>query len=182
VEHHKRSPFYQQANSELPDEFVEDDGTVVKYESTIEQSTYGREGEGAKEPLLIREESEDGKTITLRNFIPEHLLANTLTCIRNEEYGLIYEQLLAESTRQTYESEGGGGFEEFARFFAKHRQELAATLNRMMLGIPSQATDLRPMPGGRFRCTFRPQVAPTVKFKTVEMVKEGVELKLVVIR
>lgn len=184
IEHHTRPSFYEKAAlTELPEEVTLEDGTVIKYRSTEVQPTYGRGGDKHL-PFQIREETEDAngkKTVVLRALLPEHVLINTLTCLRNEEYELLYEQMLADRTRQSYE-EASQGVEEFADFFRKNRHDVAATLTRMIAGLPHQEVRMDNLGDGVVRCTLRPQIAEPFKFKSVDVIKEGQQMKLLLIR
>jgi hypothetical protein len=104
IEYRDRPAFYASAGVELPDRETLPDGTVVVYRdrnlSGALQENADRDEEG--KPFLIREKLEDG-TIVLRSILPEQLLANLITCIRNEEYTLIWEQILAEQTRTAWQ-------------------------------------------------------------------------------
>lgn len=181
VEHHKRPAFYQRAISgELPDQVTLDDGTVIKYEPVEATSTLGRKTEDGRKSFEIREESEapDGtKLITLRAMLPEHVLVNTLTCLRNEEYALLYEQMLGERARERHEQEGGG-VEEFSASLRKNRHDLVATLTRMVAGLPHEEVAIVSNGDGVIRCRLRPQIAQPFKFTTVDVVKEGTAMKL----
>ena len=181
VEYHKRPAFYERAAmGKLPDEVTLDDGTIVKYHSTQEQSSFGRTGDDKARPFQIREESEDGKTITLHAMVPEHVLTNALTCLRNEEYQLMFDQLLADRTKQEMERDGEST-DECLEFFHKHRHELVATLTRMIAGLPHEEVSITPLREGVTRCRLRPQVAEGFRFKIVDVVKEGEGLKLLMV-
>ena len=181
VVYQERPAFYEKASaSPLPDEVTLEDGTVVKYRPTNSNSSLGRMGPDRLEPFEIREEHEDG-SVTLRAAVPEHVIVNTLACLRDEEYELLYNQMLAAKTRQAYDDDGGG-LAGFTEFFRKHRHELVATLSRMMAGMPRQDVNIRPLGDGVTRCNLRPQIAEPFKFKELDIVKEGQELKLLMIR
>lgn len=178
VEHHKRPAFYYKAAmGDLPDEIRLADGTVLKY------STYGEDGgigtrssgKGGK-PFLIREEMEDG-SIVLRAIVPEHVLVNLLECLRQQEYDLIYEQLLAEETRQQFEAEGDGA-DGCAAYLKKNRHELVATLTRMVAGFAAQETRFDALGEGLVRCVLRPQHVGKLKYKYFDVTQEGLGLKL----
>lgn len=185
IEHHMRPAFYEKAAlGELPSEVTLEDGTIIKYHSNQAQSTYGRGGDDRYAPLQIREETQtpDGKVIvTLRALMPEHVLTNALTCVQREEYELMWEQLIAQRTKEAYE-EAEQGFEEFAEVFRKHRHDFAATLTRMVSGLPAQEVSMKPIGGGITRCKLRPQIADPFKFKVVDVVKEDQQFKLLMIR
>ena len=72
VEYHKRPSFYEKATTQkLADEITMPDGTVIKYDSRIQPSSYGRTGDEKRKPFEIRQEKEDG-SVVLRARVPEH--------------------------------------------------------------------------------------------------------------
>lgn len=179
VEYHRRPAYYQAAAlGELPDRVTLADGTVIVYETTDLVGEL-RKDDGAAKPFQIREEFEDDSVI-LRARVPEHVLANTLTCLRNQEYELLWEQLLSEQTKLSYERRGLG-VEDFAAYFAHRRNDLAKTINRMMLGIPRNEVVMENLGEGVIRIRFHPQVGRLFRFKTVDVVSEGPGLKLLMI-
>jgi hypothetical protein len=178
VEYHKRPGFYQKAAmGDLPTQLTLDDGTVIKYSDYEAQSGMGRAGEEGRKPFLIREELPDGEII-LRALLPEHVLVLTLTCLRNEEYDLMWEQVIAEHTRQEFEAADGGGKDACVAYFRKHRHDLVATLTRMVLGLSSQQVRFDRGGEGVIRCRLRPQFVGELKFKYFDVAKEGLGLKL----
>lgn len=180
IEYHTRPDFYEKASpTALPDEVTLEDGTVIKYRTAGAQSSYGRTGKEQHEPLQIREERDDGKVI-LRNLLPEHVLMNALACVQKQEWQLMWDQLLADETKAKYE-EAGQGVNEFTEFFQTHRHELAATLNRMVSGMAQQHVAFRTQ-GAYTRCQIRPQFAEPFKYKTVDVVKEKNQYKLLMIQ
>lgn len=181
IEYHKRPSYYKQASEEeLPDRVTLDDGTVIVYEDRGNQATLEGHMEQRGEPTQFREERDDG-TVELRAFIPQHILANLVMCLRNEEYELMWDQLLAEETRESYEDEAGG-YEAFEDFMAEHRRDLLAMLNRMLVGQAMQELHIHRVEGGVMRCEFRPQVQHDFEFRQIDMVYEGTDLKLLMIR
>jgi len=182
IEHHRRPAFYEKAAlGELPDELVLEDGTIVKYSTRVTQRRlHAQSNESAGKPFQMREERDDGMVI-LSAYLPEHVIVNTLTCLRNEEYELLWDQLVAERTKQAA-AEAGEGVEEFAAWMRKHRHDLVATLTRMAAGIHNEAISVTPMGDNLIRCRLRPQIAQPFKFKTIDMAREGFDLKLVGIR
>ena len=180
IEHHRRPAYYRDAAvGELPDRITLADGTVIVYE-TINGPGDLKTRVGIDEKVFqIREEFEDG-SVVLRARVPEQVLANTLTCLRNQEYELLWEQLLSERTRRSYELQGKG-VEDFANYFGKRRNDLAKTINRMMLGIPRNEVIMENIGSGVIRIRFHPQVGRLFRFKTVDVVSEGPGLKLLLI-
>ncbi len=117
VEYHKRPTYYKNAmTGGVQDRVTLDDGTVLVFTSRdVSDDDDGGTGDGSSERLRIREELDDG-TIILRAFLPQHVMANTMTCLRNQEYELIWEQLLSERTKRSYEAREQDS-EDFAVFF-----------------------------------------------------------------
>jgi hypothetical protein len=177
IEYHRRPEYYSKlVEGDLPNRVVLEDGTVIVYNAERDSGVQQEE----KRPFMIREEMEDG-TIVLRAALPQHVIANTLTCISNREYELLWDQMLSERTKMAYEAEGQGA-EEFGAFFSKHREELAKTLNRMMRGLVSHDVVVEQAGNGVIVLRFWPQVAQQFKFRRVEIVHEGLGLKLLLIR
>jgi hypothetical protein len=181
VEYHPRPGYYRNtAAGPQPDRVTLDDGTVVVFTTREPTSELTQQAESGAEPFQIREELDDG-TVVLRALLPQHVLANTLTCLRNREYELIWEQLLAERTRRAYELRGQG-LEEFEAFFSANRGELVATLTRLLLGLVRGESFMENVGGGVVRFRFHPRVGTEFRFKTAEVVSEGGDLKLLLIR
>jgi hypothetical protein len=188
VEYHRRPSYYRSmAGGDQPDRVTLDDGTVLVYQSRAETSELQREADGdddgsgsGGQRFQIREEMDDG-TIVLRAVLPQHVLANTLTCLRNQEYDLVWEQLLADQTRRAYAARNQGP-EEFEAFFSANRVELAATLTRMLMGLSRGEAFMENVGGGIVRFRFHPRVGSQFRFKTAEVISEGGGLHLLMIR
>ncbi len=178
IEYRRRPAFYRQAAmGRLPDRVTLEDGTVIVFEEDGVRTG----GRGAdREPFKIRLVRDDGR-ILLRCRRPEDVLVNTITCLHNEEYELLWEQMLSEQTKAAYE-ERLEGVEEFSAFFARNRRDLLAALGRMRLGIPRQEVIVKNLGGGVIEYRFRPQIAGQFKFKRLEVISEGPGLKLLMIR
>ncbi len=178
IEYHKRPSYFRRlADGPMPDRVELEDGTVLVYET---RDLSGRPTEGISENTFqLREELEDGSSV-LRALIPEHVLANTLNCIRNGEYELLWDQMLSVRTKLAY-AERGEGAEEFSAFFQKNRIDLAKTLNRMLDGITSYETVIEDVGDGVTVCRFWPQIAQQYRFKRVAIVREDFMLKLLLI-
>ena len=182
IERHVRPAFYQSASqSVLPDEVELEDGTIVEYVApkSTKPPVAGGDDPDAK-PFEIREELDDG-TVILRCILPEHVIANTMTCLRNREYELMWDQLLAQRTRAAYGNDGLG-FDDFADFMDEERPEIMKTLNRMSFGFMGQDVILDSGARGALRARFSPRLASEFRFTIVEMTMEKGGLKLVLIR
>jgi hypothetical protein len=187
IEYRRRPAYYaRMMDGPAPDRVVLDDGTVVLYNASeatkkmsAEAITRAAKRDADADVFRIRDEQEDG-SVVLRALLPEHVIANTLTCLRTQEYDLIWEQLLAEDTKLAYTAEGQGKA-EFTAFFLKNRIPLAKTLNRMRIGFATYETVVSKQPGGIIECSFWPQVAKQMQFKKVRIIRENFGLKLLII-
>ena len=63
-----------------------------------------------------------------------HVVSNLRECLVNEEYDLIWEQLLSSSQQSFYEAGGEAGREAFERFLRQARKDLVTCLRRMEAG------------------------------------------------
>jgi hypothetical protein len=178
VEYHRRPAFYKSAAvGQLEDRVTLEDGTVLVYTTRGGSQDSGAGASG--ERFQIREELDDG-TIILRAMLPQHVLANTMTCLRNQEYELIWDQLLSKQTKHSYELRDQG-YDQFAAFFKVNRLELGATLTRMMLGLSRGESYMENMGGGVILYRFHPRIASEFDFKTVKVIAEDGGLKLLII-
>src|SRR5437867_2896217 len=88
IEYITRPGYYQEAMPPgSPQRVTLDDGTVLVFQTRDAQKDLEPKtaGPGDKpEPFRIREEKDDG-TVILRALLPQHVLANTLTCLRKQE-------------------------------------------------------------------------------------------------
>ena len=185
IEYHTRPSYYKNAmTGATQDRVTLADGTVLVFTSRAVFDDAGDNsdgiGDGPSERFQIRQEFDDG-TIVLRAFLPQHVLANTMTCLRNQEYELIWEQLLSEQTRRSYKAREQD-YDDFAAFFAANRLELAATLTRLMLGLTRGESFMSNDGSGVVRFYFHPRIGREFDFKTVEVVAEGGGLKLLMIK
>lgn len=194
IEYHKRPAFYHSASvTPLPDRIEMPDGRVIVYETEQPRQNYGTsarkasagdgaEGSVAEEPgmLEIREERTDG-SVVIRCILPEHIVGNLMTCLRFEEYGVIWDQLLSRRTRQSYEARGAG-FEAFAEEMQTQRRELMTMLNRMSFSFYGSDVVLEGNGQGGLRARLSPFIADQFKFTTIEMVNEDGLMKLLMIR
>ncbi|MEM7229880.1 MAG: hypothetical protein AAF432_13805 [Planctomycetota bacterium] len=170
TEYHTRPGFYEKASAfDLPSEVVLDDGTRVVYADRSKVSQGARPA-SARKRFSLREEHENGD-VTLNAVIPEHVLVNTLICLRREEYSLLWEQMLAESTRQAYGNDKKG-YEQFESYMRKYRTDLGRTLTRMVKGLPHQQVAMASMGDGITRCALRSQFSDGFKFTRVDAVRE----------
>lgn len=181
VEYRRQRPAYYQRMSDapIPDRVQLDDGTIIVYGPDENGKNHFRaqaEGSGFK----LRTQDDDG-TVRLHALLPEHVVANGLHCLRQGEYRLIWDELLAERTHMAYEAEELG-YEDFERFCRINRVEMARTLNRMLVGFVHHEVAVERRGDGIIECRFWPHVENLFDFRVVEIAQEGFGLKLAVIR
>lgn len=181
VEYHTRPEIYQVASEEdLPDRVTLDDGTVIIYNSPDSKAIAESKSDPNAKRFEPRIEHEDG-TVTLQAATPEHVLMNTLGCLYNEEYELLWEQMLSRETKKELERLGEGQ-DEFVAHFRENREELASMLNRMLRGIAMHDAILENRGQGVLRYRFQPRVASLFQYDSVYIINEPPGLKLLTIR
>jgi hypothetical protein len=159
-----------------PEEFIAPDGTRVVF---VDPGASGADGErlaasaaaggGKKAPPAFepRAQLDDG-TVVLRCLMPQHVVGNAMTCFRNEEWRLMWDQLLADDSRATYERPGGGGFAAFEAWCIKNRRPAMELLNRMRFDAMGSDVVMRPIGRGVTRATLTPHLWDQFGLRVVE--------------
>ena len=159
-----------------PEEFIAPDGTRVVF---VDPGASGADGErlaasaaaggGKKAPPAFepRAPLDDG-TVVLRCLMPQHVVGNAMTCFRNEEWRLMWDQLLADDSRATYERPGGGGFAAFEAWCIKNRRPAMELLNRMRFDAMGSDVVMRPIGRGVTRATLTPHLWDQFGLRVVE--------------
>jgi len=80
----------------------------------------------------LRAKKANGDVVLQATF-PEQVVDHMLECVRNEEYDLMWNQLL--STQAKKDLEPRGGIKYFKTFFQVNRKEVMATLNCMKINF-----------------------------------------------
>lgn len=179
-----------------PKETTLADGThVVWVDSPVGPSTIDRDRiknpkekpvklgpDGKPLPVKVfqpREQEDDGKVV-LRNIMPEHVVANAMECFRNEEYQLMWDQLLAPDTRTAYQQMGGyNAFEEWCRANRRPTMEL---LNRMRFNAMGSDVVMDKISPTRMRAHLSPHLWEQFRLHVVEFEMTSDGMKLVSIK
>lgn len=182
IEHRERPAFYQRASDqELPSEVVLDDGTVMKFsEKRPGRTEASKESLAGAERIEIREKNAEG-AVTLRAFAPEHVLAHAKQCIRQREYELLWDQLLAAETRAVY-LKSGQDYTSFAKFCEQNRGDLMEMFNRMGFGFYSSDVVQESIGSNAFRIRLHPSLGAQFRFTEFDVVKEPGGLKWLMVR
>lgn len=184
IEYRQRPPFYRQSSErELVDEVILEDGTILRFtDQKVKHTGAGVEAldELSTQRISIREQSPDGK-VTLRAYAPEHVLAHAKQGIRQREYRVLWDQLLAAETRRTYER-SGKNFSDFMEFCEVNRPQLMETFNRMGFGLYSSDVIQESMGSDILRYRLHPRLAGQFEFTEFDIVREPDGLKWLMIR
>lgn len=130
--------------------------------------------------FMSRETFDDG-TVVLRALLPEHVLGNTMECLRNGEYQVLWDQMVSQGTKNAY-ARRDMSVAHFAEFCRNNRSELMKTLNRMVFGYYSGSDVIIERLGDfSVRIRFSPFLGRQFKFTEVIVVQsmEGMKLSLI---
>jgi hypothetical protein len=135
-------------------------------------------------PIPVRQfeprETEDDGRVVLRNFTADHVVANTMACMRNEEYQLIWDQLLAPETRDAYDALGG--YPRFEEWCVANRRSTMELLNRMRFNAMGSDVVLDKVGENRMRARVSPHLWAQFKLRVIEFRYTDDGMKLVTIR
>ena len=180
VQYRKKPAYYQQMAGASFRNGVTDEGVEIRWQEPTKAAANPYEQVIGKEVFRIREEQPDG-TVIIQAKLPQHVLINTLTCLRNNEYQLLWDQMLARSTRNFYERQEDG-YIKYESHLRKHRKDMAAMINRMIVGKTFGEMETQHADDGTIRCRLRKKLRREFDFKEVLIVSEDHKLKLLTIR
>ncbi len=140
TEYHYRSQSMADAMGRPVDEtYVKPDGTKVIYSAKqpqLQKDTDEHVASPTPQTDLtetdLRAKKANGDVVLQATF-PEQVVDHMLECVRNEEYDLMWNQLL--STQAKKDLEPRGGLKYFKTFFQVNRKEVMATLNCMKINF-----------------------------------------------
>lgn len=182
IEYHRRPDWHaRMVDGPLPDRTVLPDGTIILYNQSDSKKAFAPVNDAPG--FELRRTNDDG-SVSLFALLPEHVILNTLNCVRGGEYQLLWDELVSERTKMRYEEEGLS-YAAFETFFRENRIELGRTLARMSIGISMQDAAVTTLQPGHYRVQFWPHIINASKqkgggfaFNYVEIVREGFALKL----
>ena len=189
TEYHYRSQSEADSMGRPVDEtFVKADGTKVVYSSKRPQKVKDTNAsDGATSALLdpeqpaidLREKKASGD-IVLRAIFPEQVVDHVTECVRNEEYDLIWNQLLSAGAKN--DLDGRGGLKYFTTFFTTNRKEVMATLNCMKINFKNGHVIIRKSDDTHLMAQLDSSLRKNYKFTTMEFESTPTGMKLVSIR
>lgn len=136
----RRVPSWAQHLGATESTHVDEDGNEVRWvvehggEDFVASGTISADGSfvAGEPPPPPREETADGPT--LHCLLPMHVVSNLRQCMVDEEYDLIWDQLLSDGQRSFYAEGGDAGRAAFERFLRQARKDLVTCLRRMEAG------------------------------------------------
>ena len=180
IEYRTKPTYYNQMKTSSFKDGTTRDGVEIRWLEPERVAPDSMEERIGGEVFRIREEADDG-SVTLRAKTPRHVIVNALACFRNNEYELLWDQMLSSSTRSFYEDQEDG-YEAYEQHLRKHRRDMAALLNRMVVGQTFNEVVVDTDNDGTIYCYLCQRLRPEFKFKEVVIVREGQGLKLQTIR
>jgi hypothetical protein len=99
---------------------------------------------GAGADNRIRITSDDGK-LTLISRAPVHVMSHVQTCLDNGEFDELFEQIVAESTKSHFRSQGKDP-RTYLEFLKDNEKNIAKLFSRMPQGENSPSAVLRQLP------------------------------------
>ena len=189
TEYHYRSQAEADAIGRPVDEtFVKADGTKVVYSSKRREkiNVQGSNADAGSTtsaveipPVDLREKKASGEVI-LRATFPEHVVDHLTECVRNEEYELIWNQLLSTGAKRDLESRGG--IKYFKTFFTNNRNEVMATLNCMRINLKNGHVALQKTDDSHMTAELDSTLRRSYKFTVIDFESTPTGMKLVGIR
>lgn len=147
TEYHYRSQSEADSIRRPVDEtYIKPDGTKVIYSSKrrdkdeAHASDTSAQIDPAQPMIDLREKKANGDVVLQATF-PEQVVDHMLECVRNEEYDLMWNQLV--STQAKKDLEPRGGMKYFKTFCETNRKEVMATLNCMKINMKNGHVTIR---------------------------------------
>ena len=123
-------------------------------------------------------EHADG-SVTLHCFQPEHLVAHLRNAMAAGQTDLIFEQLVSDMLKQNYQAKGLDPHESVNWLIANQRDVLVL-LNRLSLGMNTPEVSWE-RHGDVYRARMIGQMAGSLRFRTLDLIRENGQYKLLMI-
>lgn len=155
-------------------------GRTAPPAGAVPEPQLGPDGKPLPTKVFEPRETDDDGNVILRNLMPEHVVANAMTCIRNEEYQLMWDQLLAPEARAAYER--AGGYPAFEGWCKQNRRATLELLNRMRFNALGSDIAMTRVGPNRMRATVSPHLWNQFQLRVVEFEQTPDGMKLLSIR
>jgi len=170
-------PEWQLREGVIPEDYIDADG--VRHVNRP-RDVHGLTLVNPEDPASASGRTTDAEgNAHYRALIPDQVLSATLELMIAEDYETLWNQVLSERTKREYEK--SGGFEAFADFMTRNRNDLYTSLNRMAAEIRQPAVIIEPGPHGGQRVRLHRHFAREYKFSAIDTVWENDGMKLLMI-
>ncbi len=132
----------------------------------------------AGEASRLRVENSDG-SVTLNCFFPEHLVGHLRSCIAMGEIELIYDQLLSDAAKQAYADKQLDAHQA-VQWLMTNQRDVIIMLGRMSAGLSSPDVSWQSS-GNTFRMQIVSPVRSSLRFTTLDLIREKGQFKLLLI-
>ena len=174
IEYRTRPAWHNSMGSNLPSESTHQDGTIIKF-SNSKKPTSEAFDQYLESITLIEKDEVTGET-TLRAILPTHIFTQALTCLRDRDWDLLFNQIISTQTQSYYKSRHDELL-EYKTFFEDNREDIAKILQRMVRGSNSGDV-LVSKSNGFIVFELSNRVGVDYKYNTVILAQEEQFLKL----
>ena len=119
-------------------------------------------------------------SITLNSPLPIYLINHLYNTLLAGKYDLLFDQLISQKAKQTYEKQNRDPH-EIIDWFKKNRRDAVALLTRMNRGFNSPDV-VWEQHGKIFRMQLTGRTAQGMRFTTMDITREGAQFRLVLIK
>lgn len=187
TEYHYRSQSMADAMGRPVNEtYVKPDGTIVIYSAKQPQISKDTDEHMASPtpdkdlPEIDLREKKNNGDVVLRATFPEQVVDHMLECVRNEEYDLIWNQLLSTQAKKDLEPRGGINY--FKTFFQVNRKEVMSTLNCMKINFKNGHVMIHKNDDTHMSAQLDSTLRTSYQFTLLEFESTPTGMKLVSIR
>ncbi len=147
---------------------------------TSVSASAGAEPQSQGEMLGLRRTNRDG-TVTLFSRSPSDVMYHVMTTLDKKEHDLLFDQVLAESTKAEYRRRGRDAWEA-VEFLAKRRGDIAALFGTFPMGDQTPGVALESIGRNMFRLSAPVAMARELRLHSLDVVIEDGQFRLLMIR
>jgi len=154
-------------------------GTTEKAQSDFFAPFRGKTSTEAEADQTAPTTTLDDGTVVLNCILPDNLISHLRNCLIEGNYQALYEQLVAQHTKDVYVQKGEDPT-VMIEWFKENRRDLLVLLNRMSLGAMSPNTTFE-QAGDIYSLALIPQLAKDQKFGRIDMIRQDRQFRLLMI-
>lgn len=141
---------------------------------------YEADAGGETDATGLRRTNPDG-SVALMSRSPGDVMYHVMTTLEKKEYGLLFDQVLAEAAKAEYRRRARDPYEA-VEFLAKHKEDIAALFATFPMGDQTPGVRLEPIGRNAFRLRAPVAMAQELRFHVFEVVIEEGRFRLLMIR